>query len=578
MAQAISMSIQVFYNVTVQVCSLRTVASIGGRKRAVRWPNQRWALLHLLCATPAQVRPTWQVSPMLQNIKPLIAVLLVVGICFWGYRRWVFTDVLPRATLDRLMHGWMLISAALFLAPDFWIFLIAAGGTLWWLGQHVHPAVLFAGLLYAAPVYEKYLPGFAGINALFGLYYQRVLALAVLFLWLYRWAPKKAAPGFRATLFDHLVLAMGLYRLMLQLPVDSVTNSIRELVHYAIDVILVFWVGRRLCSDPAINREAISAFALGIMTVCALAAFEFIKRWLLYPAVATSLGVPAGGGGYLMRGDTGLLRTFATTGQPIPLGYVALVGIMLWLAIGESFKLPMRIRVMGLLLLAAGSIASLARGPWVALVGTLLLWLSMSPQGLKRLMMGSVVLAGIGVLAVFSPMGDDILSLLPGGSQTEDYNVMYRKRLIQVSMILIGQNPWTGTPDFMTAPIMQQLIQGEGIIDLVNTYIGLALGTGLIGAGLFTALIIGPMLLGVSTYLQLRQLDRTSALHKDMKALAPMFCALLALCLGTAVTIGTVSSITVIPWTYWLLAGMTVGMTQTIKRTLATMPRSRQPK
>lgn len=510
---------------------------------------------------------------MLQNIKPLIAVLLVLGACFWAYRRWLFTDLLPRETLDRLMAGWFLITLALFLSPSIWVFLIAAGGTLWWLGQRIHPAILFAGLLYVSPVHEKFMPGFGGINVLLALSYQRVLALVVLALWLSRWKPRKDSTHLHLSLFDYLVLAMGLYRLGLQLPMDTVTNSVRELIHYGIDVVLVFWIGRRLCSDPTVSRQALAAYTLGIMTVCAIAAFEFGKRWLLYKTLVSSLGVAGSGGGYLLRGDTGLLRTFATTGQPIPLGYIAMVGILLWLALCESFKLPSRTRVMGLLLLAAGSVASLARGPWVALVGALLLWLSMSPQGLKRLMLGSVVLAGILGLAILSPMGDDILSLLPGGSGPEDYNVMYRRRLIEVSMILIRQNPWTGTPDFMTAPIMQQLIQGEGIIDLVNTYIGLALGTGLIGAGLFTAIIIGPMLAGIPTYFRLRAKISGPSLPSDLEAHSPFFRSLLTLCFGTALTIGTVSSITVIPWTYWLLAGMTVGTTQTIQQGLRVRTR-----
>ena len=170
-----------------------------------------------------------------------------------------------------------------------------------------------------------------------------------------------------------------------------------------------------------------------------------------------------------------------------------------------------------------------------------------------------------------SPVGDTITSMMPWGSEVEDFNVAYRHRLIDVSLVLIKDNPWFGSATFMSAPIMQQMVQGEGIIDLVNTYLAWALSSGLVGASLFTAMIIGPFLYGAPLYFKSLTNTRDS---RDASKADPIFRSLLTLSVGTAITIGTVSSITIIPWTYWLLTGMTVGIIQMHLRTLQQTQRT----
>lgn len=497
---------------------------------------------------------------MLQNIKPLLAVLLVLGCVHWATRRYVLPGILSEQTQKDLTIGWAVITLLLFLSPSFWVFLPCSAALAWWLGQKHHPVIVFCGLIYAAPNFEKMLLGLGPINALASFSYQRVLAVTVLMLWLTKWKPKKVETApLPPRIFDHLILMLGLYRVFLQLPDDTVTNTLRDYSNYLIDVTLVYWIGRRWVASPHLTKEALAAYTYGIMIVCGIAAFEFLKRWILYKGLVQSLDVPGSGGGYLLRGDTGLLRTFATTGQPIPLGYLAMVGIMVWLALTELHRSSVQTRTLGLGLLAMGSIASLARGPWLALAAALVLWFSISPDGLKRLFKAGLVLSALFAVALVSPAGDKIVSMMPWASDVEDFNIVYRQRLIEVTMMLVRENPWFGSSTFMSAPVMEQLIQGEGIVDLVNTYLALALSTGVIGAGLFTLLIIGPLLYGAPLYLKLLA---TSKPDDTAKKADPLFRSMLTLSLGTAITIGTVSSITVIPWTYWLLAGITVGMIQ----------------
>jgi O-antigen ligase len=62
-------------------------------------------------------------------------------------------------------------------------------------------------------------------------------------------------------------------------------------------------------------------------------------------------------------------------------------------------------------------------------------------------------------------------------------SIDYRRQLLDDSIALLKQRPWTGVPDYQVQ--LQSLRQGEGIIDIVNTYIVVMLNTGVIGLALY---------------------------------------------------------------------------------------------
>jgi O-antigen ligase len=55
--------------------------------------------------------------------------------------------------------------------------------------------------------------------------------------------------------------------------------------------------------------------------------------------------------------------------------------------------------------------------------------------------------------------------------------------LLDSSLALIQQSPWWGVPNYENA--LQSFRQGEGMIDLVNTYIVIMLNSGVVGLVLF---------------------------------------------------------------------------------------------
>ena len=181
---------------------------------------------------------------------------------------------------------------------------------------------------------------------------------------------------------------------------------------------------------------------------------------------------------------------------------------------------------------------------------------------LRRL--AGVALAGVLALPLLSvlPGGEKVINLLPFIGTTEKGNIDYREKLIDNSMIVIERNLWFGSRDFLDTPEMEAMRQGQGIIDIVNSYIAVALKTGVVGLALFGGFFLVTL---TGIFRAMRSLaDRDGETY----VLGRM---LLATLLATLLIIFTVSSIAFIPLVYWSLAGMGVAYVQMVRRQ-APMP------
>ena len=131
----------------------------------------------------------------------------------------------------------------------------------------------------------------------------------------------------------------------------------------------------------------------------------------------------------------------------------------------------------------------------------------------------------------------------------DEANVTYRQQLFNISIEVIKMNPWLGSFDYMSVPIMQDLIQGEGIIDMVNSYLAIALSYGIVGLTLFAG-VFASAAWGIWRCMRLA--EPTDEVHVLGRAL-------LAALAGALVIIATISSILAVPTIYWLLGGLCVG-------------------
>jgi O-antigen ligase len=105
----------------------------------------------------------------------------------------------------------------------------------------------------------------------------------------------------------------------------------------------------------------------------------------------------------------------------------------------------------------------------------------------RRSLIRMVAVGGGAIVCIsFTPLADKIIDLMPFVGTVDSYNVDYRARLFDAAWIVVQMNPWFGSSTYMSTPEMLSMIQGEGIIDLVNVYVNVALDHGFVGLALFS--------------------------------------------------------------------------------------------
>jgi O-antigen ligase len=290
--------------------------------------------------------------------------------------------------------------------------------------------------------------------------------------------------------------------------------------------------------------------------------FEFAKHWLLYASLEAPLGIKWNMGNYLSRGE--LLRAQGSAGHSIVLGYFIAVAFGVYLFVKKSITSKV-FRVLGLILLIGGLIAPLSRGPWVGAAAMLLIFMAIGPAALSKFM--KLGLAGLLVVPILisTEEGRAILNYLPFIGTVDESTVDYRERLLEISLEVMFQNPFFGAFDYIYSPAMQDLRQGQGIIDMVNTYLAVGLASGMVGLTLFSGFFITAAL---SIFKAMRRLPDRNDEHYLLGQ------SLLATLLGIMVIIFTVSSINIIPIIYWSFGGLGVAYASMLATSRTTVPES----
>jgi O-antigen ligase len=219
-----------------------------------------------------------------------------------------------------------------------------------------------------------------------------------------------------------------------------------------------------------------------------------------------------------------------------------------------------------LALLAVGLFASLSRGPWVGAASIVVVFIATGPSPVKGFAKFALLALVVIPVLLATPSGHKIVELLPFIGTASEETVTYRQRLAEISMQVIMDKPFFGAFDYFYSPAMQDLKQGQGIIDIVNTFLSVGLGNGLVGLALFTG-FFAAVAAGIFTGMR-RLADRNGELYSLGQGL-------LATLLGILVTITTVSSITVIPVIYWSVAGLGAAYARMLA--LAHAPTAAQP-
>src|SRR6185437_126446 len=486
---------------------------------------------------------------MANNLKALL-VVVVLAMAMFQFAKPLALAVGSKRDFDRRRYVWLALTAVAFVAPSFWLFALLAAPLLYWAARRDNnPFALYLFMLHVIPPLEVNIP-IVGIGKLFAMDMYRLLDLFVLLPFALKLWRDKHREGSHIRWMDFFVLGYGLLQVLLFVRPDtpdaasmhdSATNVLRRAFLYGLDVGLVYYVASRFCRTRERIAEAMAAFAIATLALAPIAVFETARHWLLYKEMGSGWGSLINSG-YLLR--DGAVRAMASAGDSLALGYLLAIAFGFWLYLGHHTG--RLVRMGGTAVLLLGLIAAYSRGPWLGAVVIYFVYMMLGPRAISRTFKASLI-AGVAFIALLmSPLGPRIVKVIPFlGGQVDNFNILYREVLAQRSLDMIQLHPLLGDQDAYAK--MQDLRQGVGVIDFVNTYADVAVFYGLIGLGLF----IGLPLAGMSKDWRLVRKTRRSDRDLSLQG-----ASLVACMLGTMVMIYTSSFILGYAIVFYVLAGL----------------------
>jgi O-Antigen ligase len=453
---------------------------------------------------------------MPSSLKALIVVLAIAAVVFRLAKPLAlrFSD---ERDFSRRRNTWFVLTIVAFVSPNFWIFALVAAPLFVWAGRKdKNPVAFYLLMMQVIPSIPLNIP-LPGVNAFFDLDNYRLLSLCVLVPTAWRVRKSKDTGRIRGLkLMDLLILAYGALQVALFIPPDlpnhiilhdSFTNEIRVAFLYVIDAYILYYVVSRSCFTRQLITEAQAAFCLSCAVMAALAIFEALRHWLLYFDIAFSWNPELMGEFYKFRG--GGVRAQASSGNILALAYLLAIACGFWLYL-QSLVPSKLVRVGVPMLLCTGILATYSRGPWVGLAVIYVTAIALGPRAVSNLFKSAVGAMVLIIAVSFTPLADRMAGVLPFAKGSVDeqasFSISYRQRLAERSWELITEHPYLG--DQLAVQKLEDMRQGEGIIDFVNTYAQVTLFYGFIGLAMFS----GPILLALSkAYRMTKRMVRVDA-------------------------------------------------------------------
>ena len=490
---------------------------------------------------------------MREHIVALCYILLIAGVCFAVLFKPMTARLMTLGDFQRRVGLWFAVTVVTFLAHNYWLALLGAALLIAIAARREpNPVALYCLLLFAVPQFTMQVPGLGLVNYLFDIDHPRMLALVLLVPAALRLMQQPRAHNPRLLVADTLFILYFLYGVLAHAAVDTVTLLMRHVLNMALDHWLLYYVVTRWVTDRHRFYDVLACFTMAVTVGALIGVFETSRSWLVYQSLTGPLGVPAGElSAYLMRisDDGAYLRASVSMGHAIAFGYVVMVALCFQLALVGRYA-PRWLGAGVVALLIAGIAASLSRGPWLGCALAVLIGLSFGPGALRRLVWMGALLPLLVAALLILPQGDRIIDMLPFVGTVESGNVSYRQQLIDRALIVFWQNPIFGSLYFISNPVLEEMRQGQGIIDIVNSYVGVALAYGGVGLLLFVA----PSLWVMGHALVTRSRLAHAAPETEIAGRA-----VVAAMIGTLLVIGTSSYILHIPIVHWLLVGLCAG-------------------
>lgn len=492
------------------------------------------------------------------TIKSLIFILIIGSLLFWFVSLLKF-ETISKRELTTWRNVWLANQGLAFLSPNIWIYYAAfiVASFLWLPKKPESKVFIYILLLGSLPMMHVNLLGFGLVNYLFTLNYARVLSLVIL---LPAFFVLLQSAGKQQRLFsqpaDKFVVLFIIVTSLLDFRDDTALNGVRFLFLHFVDLFLPYYVISRSITNMENLNKVLTVLLISVGLLACLAVFETLKNWHIYNHLVQHLIGASAVTTSEVRG--GMLRAAVTFMTPIMLGFILTVGFGVYLYLSDFIK-DKSLKIMPSIVLIAGLVCTVSRGPWVGFLFLLLVYIWTGRQKVAqyaRLMGGFIIILPIFLMTSF---GQKFIDLLPFIGTIRAETVDYRARLFDMASIVVQRNPWFGSTTYIDTPEMQTMIQGEGIVDVVNTYLQVVLQYGWVGLILFIAIF-------VSLLKNIFVLNKW--LYKEDEQLFRLGRSLFSILSATALIIYTVSSVDYIPYYYWVIFGLSSSFIYISKKTI----------
>jgi hypothetical protein len=432
------------------------------------------------------------------SLKALIVVLVVAGTIF-RVSRPIALAFMTEASFRLRRNTWLIVTSAALLMPNYWLYALVAVPALIIAGRRdPNPCALYLGLLYVVPAVPVPVP-MIGISILF--YSNNFLMLALCIMTPVARRLRRGAAGAATSRLRGMDICLLLYGLLTSyffvrvpdaaggLVELTFTGYLRNAFVFFFQYCVPFYVLSRSAATRQSLDEILAMFCLACALMAGIATFEAVRHWLLYGDLWHRWNDEFLLTVYLPRGDS--LRAMASAGHPLTLGYLCAIAFGLWLSLSQNITAP-RQRLAVHVVLLMGLVAAFSRGPMLGAVIIYLLYAAFRPNAAWRVFKAGTVAAAFATALSFTPVGQRIISVIPFfGGTVDSENITYRQRLLSRTMDIIADSPWLGARDAMLQ--LTDMRQGQGIIDIINGFAEILLGSGLIGFSLFAYIVLGAL-------------------------------------------------------------------------------------
>jgi hypothetical protein len=417
---------------------------------------------------------------MPEHYRAFVIVLFLASLVFAMIKPSATALAITNSVFIRRRNYWFCITIAGFLSPNIWICFALIGFLARKAAKHEDNVVaLYFFMLLALPRTRVNIPGFGLVEYLIGFDYVKVLSVTILLPLCIKIYKETGSKRTRFLAPDIILLTYCIWVGVLRFNYDSWTGVIRTLTNSFLDIGLPYYAVSRAVKTISAFRDVLMSFVIGALIAAVAGVFEFSKSWLIYSTLADHWGVRPDSF-YLLRAD--LLRANVTSGHALAFGYMLSVSIGAYIFL--KFSILSKVQWFGgLLVLLVGSVSHLSKGPWVGAAAMSLVIMMLSPERISHFIKLLLAMPICVIALLGTDIGAKIMGFLPFVGAVDEGSATYRQQLFDTSVQIILDNPFFGSSDYLLH--MENMRQGEGIIDLVNTYLVVSLNYGLVGLLLY---------------------------------------------------------------------------------------------